>query len=105
METDSTIRKRKQEISIVGFEQNNNKLVFHIQDSFIAPHQYLINEFRQETGQDIYILSVHDFLDKLLSRKEKENAEIQQLLAQLREKPTLGHNQQIAPLMAIQNSI
>jgi len=78
---------------------------FIYKDSFIAPHQYLINEFRQETGQDIYILSVHDFLDKLLSRKEKENAEIQQLLAQLREKPTLGHNQQIAPLMAIQNSI
>lgn len=78
---------------------------FIYKDSFIIPHQHLINEFRQETGQDIYILSVHDFLDKLLSQKEKDNSEIQQLFRQLHEKPTLGHNQQIAPLTTIQNSI
>lgn len=78
---------------------------FIYKDSFIMPHQHLINEFKQETGQDVYILSAHSFLDYLLSPQEKEDPEIKKLLGQLHDKPTLGHNQQIAPLTPNHNSV
>lgn len=78
---------------------------FIYKDSFIMPHQHLINEFKQETGQDVYILSAHKFLEHLISSQEKEDPEIMKLLSQLHEKPTLGHNQQIAPLNNNYNTV
>lgn len=77
---------------------------FTYKDSIVLPHQYLINEFKQETGQEISIISAHYFLDHLLNAGEKDD-EVIKLLNQLHNKPTLGNNQQIAPFMPNSNSI
>lgn len=78
---------------------------FIYKDSFIMPHQHLINEFKQETGQNIYILSAHHFLKHLLSPQERQDSVIIKLLSQLHDKPTMGHNQQIAPLINKYNTV
>lgn len=78
---------------------------FIYKDKVVTPHQALINEFKQETGQNVYILSVHDFLTHLLTAHEKENPEIQKLLSQLHEKSTPGNSQKIAPITSNNNAI
>lgn len=77
---------------------------FIYKDAVVTPHQYLINEFKKQTGQNVYIMSVHDFLEHLLKPAEK-TAEIQKLLSQLHDKPTMGYNQQITPIMSKEHSI
>lgn len=76
---------------------------FIYKDKVVTPHQALINEFKQETGQNVYILSVHDFLTHLLSPSEKQEPEIQKLLSQLHKKPTPGNSQKIAPIISNNN--
>lgn len=77
---------------------------FTYKDSTILPHQYLINEFKELTGQDIYILSAYSFLNYLLDAKDKDD-EVVKLMNQLHDKPTLGNNQQISPISSDYNSI
>lgn len=64
---------------------------FIYNDAMVRPHQNLINEFIDNTGQNIYIITAHELIDRLVPRKTQV---ITSLLAQLKNKPDLLYNQQ-----------
>ena len=64
---------------------------FIYNDAMVRPHQNLINEFIENTHQNIYIITAHYLIDKLVTKKSQE---ITNLLAQLKNKPDLMYNQQ-----------
>lgn len=64
---------------------------FIYNDAMVRPHQNLINEFIDNTGQNIYIITAHELIDRLVPRKTQV---ITCLLAQLKNKPDLLYNQQ-----------
>ena len=64
---------------------------FIYNDAMVRPHQNLINEFIENTHQNIYIITAHYLIDKLATKKTQE---IINLLAQLKNKPDLLYNQQ-----------
>ena len=64
---------------------------FIYNDALVRPHQNLINEFIENTHQNIYIITAHYLIDKLATKKTQE---ITNLLAQLKNKPDLLYNQQ-----------
>jgi len=64
---------------------------FIYNDAMVRPHQNLINEFIENTHQNIYIITAHYLIDKLVTKKSQE---ITNLLAQLKNKPELLYNQQ-----------
>lgn len=64
---------------------------FIFNDAMVRPHQNLINEFIENTHQNIYIITAHYLIDKLVTKKSQE---ITNLLAQLKNKPDLMYNQQ-----------
>lgn len=78
---------------------------FIYKDRVVTPHQSLINEFKQITGQNIYIMSIYDYVKDLLDSKDLNNPEVKKILAQLHDKPTHGHSQQICPMSKKTNSI
>ena len=64
---------------------------FIYNDSMVMPHQNLINDFINNTGQNIYIITAHELIDRLISKK---TSDVTNLLAQLKNKPDLVNNQQ-----------
>lgn len=64
---------------------------FIYNDAMVRPHQNLINEFIDNTGQNIYIITAHELIDRLVPRKTQV---ITSLLAQLKNNPDLLYNQQ-----------
>lgn len=64
---------------------------FIYNDDMVRPHQNLINEFIGNTGQNIYIITAHELIDRLTPKK---TSEIMNLLTQLKNKPDLLYNQQ-----------
>ena len=64
---------------------------FIYNDAMVRPHQNLINEFIENTHQNIYIITAHYLIDKVATKKTQE---ITNLLAQLKNKPDLLYNQQ-----------
>lgn len=64
---------------------------FIYNDAMVRPHQNLINEFIENTHQNMYIITAHYLIDKLVTKKSQE---ITNLLAQLKNKPDLMYNQQ-----------
>lgn len=64
---------------------------FAIYNDVIMPQPSLVNEFKLETGVDIHITTVYDFINRLdIDSHRKE-----EILKQLHNKPTLGNDQQI----------
>lgn len=57
----------------------------------VRPHQNLINEFIENTKQNIYIITAHELIDRLTGKKTPE---INNLLTQLKNKPDFTYNQQ-----------
>lgn len=64
---------------------------FIYNDALVRPHQNLINEFIDNTGQNIYIITAHELIDRLVSRK---STDVSNLLTQLKNKPDFTYNQQ-----------
>jgi len=64
---------------------------FIYNDAMVRPHQNLINEFIENTHQNIYIITAHYLIDKVATKKTQE---ITNLLAQLKNKPDLLYYQQ-----------
>ena len=64
---------------------------FIYNDALVRPHQNLINEFIENTGQNIYIITAHELIERLVPKKTQE---VTNLLAQLKNKPDLLYNQQ-----------
>lgn len=64
---------------------------FIYNDTIIRPHQNLINEFIDNTGQNIYIITAHELIERLASKKTPD---IPNLLSQLKSIPDLRYNQQ-----------
>lgn len=64
---------------------------FIYNDAMVRPHQNLINEFIENTGQNIYIITAHELIERLVPKKTQE---VTNLLAQLKNKPDLLYNQQ-----------
>lgn len=64
---------------------------FIYNDAMVRPHQNLINEFIENTGQNIYIITAHELIEKLVPKKTQE---VTNLLAQLKNKSDLLYNQQ-----------
>lgn len=60
-------------------------------DTMVRPHQNLINEFIENTEQNIYIITAHELIDRLVSKK---STDVANLLIQLRNKPDFTYNQQ-----------
>ncbi|SEW23546.1 hypothetical protein SAMN04487827_2232 [Prevotella sp. khp7] len=64
---------------------------FIYNDAMVRPHQNLINEFIEDTKQNIYIITAHELIDKLTPQK---TSDVNNLLAQLKNKPNFTFNQQ-----------
>ena len=64
---------------------------FIYNDAMVRPHQNLINEFIKNTGQNIYIITAHELIDRLTSKK---TSDVNNLLTQLNNKPDFKYNQQ-----------
>ena len=64
---------------------------FIYNDTLVRPHQNLINEFIENTGQNIYIITAHELIDRLVSKK---STDVANLLTQLKNKPDFTYNQQ-----------
>ena len=64
---------------------------FIYNDAMVRPHQNLINEFIENTGQNIYIITAHELIDRLITHK---TADVNNLLTQLKNKPDFTYNQQ-----------
>lgn len=64
---------------------------FIYNDAMVRPHQNLINEFIENTGQNIYIITAHELIDRLISKK---TSDVNNLLTQLKNKPDYTFNQQ-----------
>ena len=64
---------------------------FIYNDAMVRPHQNLINEFIENTDQNIYIITAHELIDRLISKK---NSDVMNLLSQLKNKPDFTYNQQ-----------
>lgn len=64
---------------------------FIYNDTMVRPHQNLINEFIDNTGQNIYIITAHELIERLASKKTPE---LSNLLSQLNNTPDLHYNQQ-----------
>ena len=64
---------------------------FIYNDVMVRPHQNLINEFIENTGQNIYIITAHELIDRLVSKK---TTDVDNLLTQLKNKPDFTYNQQ-----------
>lgn len=64
---------------------------FIYNDAMVRPHQNLINEFIENTKQNIYIITAHELIDRLIGKKTPK---INNLLTQLKNKPDFTYNQQ-----------
>lgn len=64
---------------------------FIYNDAIVRPHQNLINEFIENTGQNIYIITAHELIDRLTPKK---TSDVNNLLTQLKNKPDFTFNQQ-----------
>lgn len=64
---------------------------FIYNDAMIRPHQNLINEFIEDTQQNIYIITAHELIDRL---RPKKTPDVVNLLTQLKNKPDFTYNQQ-----------
>ena len=64
---------------------------FIYNDALVRPHQNLINEFIENTGQNIYIITAHELIDRLTSKK---TTDVNNLLNQLKNTPDQAYNQQ-----------
>ena len=64
---------------------------FIYNDAMVRPHQNLINEFIKNTKQNIYIITAHELIDRLIGKKTPK---INNLLTQLKNKPDFTYNQQ-----------
>lgn len=64
---------------------------FIYNDAMVRPHQNLINEFIDNTKQNIYIITAHELIDRLTGKKTPK---INNLLTQLKNKPDFTYNQQ-----------
>ena len=64
---------------------------FIYNDAMIRPHQHLINEFIEHTGQNIYIITAHELIDRLVPKK---SSDVGNLLTQLKNRPDFTFNQQ-----------
>ena len=64
---------------------------FIYNDARVRPHQNLINEFIKNTKQNIYIITAHELIDRLIGKKTPK---INNLLTQLKNKPDFTYNQQ-----------
>ena len=64
---------------------------FIYNDAMVRPHQNLINEFIENTGQNIVIITAHELISRLAPRRTPD---IANLLTQLKSKPDMTYNQQ-----------
>ena len=64
---------------------------FIYNNAMVRPHQNLINEFIKNTGQNIYIITAHELIERLAP---KNSSDVINLLTQLKNKPDFTYNQQ-----------
>lgn len=83
--------KEKQKPIVLVLNRITPNWFFIYNDAMVRPHQNLINEFIENTKQNIYIITAHELIDRLTGKKTPE---INNLLTQLKNKPDFTYNQQ-----------
>lgn len=83
--------KEKQKPIVLVLNRITPNWFFIYNDAMVRPHQNLINEFIENTKQNIYIITAHELIDRLTGKKTPE---INNLLTRLKNKPDFTYNQQ-----------
>lgn len=83
--------KEKQKPIVLVLNRITPNWFFIYNDAMVRPHQNLINEFIENTKQNIYIITAHELIDRLTGKKTPK---INNLLTQLKNKPGFTYNQQ-----------
>lgn len=83
--------KEKQKPIVLVLNRITPNWFFIYNDAMVRPHQNLINEFIENTNQNIYIITAHELIDRLTGKKTPK---INNLLTQLKNKPDFTYNQQ-----------
>lgn len=83
--------KKEQKSIVLVLNRITPNWFFIYNDTIVRPHQNLIKEFVENTGQEIYIITAHELVDKLVSKK---SFDVCNLLTHLKNKPDFTYNQQ-----------